>query len=115
MGGEAQVGEGRRAGGPGRVRDGESEEDRHSRAFGRRDAAYSRLSRKVRQFSLCSGPVWVISMVQLGCGLVRTEGVALPRSTEGKKARKDGMARKEEAIYATAIGSLYQNSIGSLS
>jgi hypothetical protein len=59
MGGEAQAGEGRRAGGRGR--DGESEEDRHSRAFGRRDAAHPRISRKVRQFSLCSGPVWAIS------------------------------------------------------
>jgi hypothetical protein len=36
-------------------------------------------------------------MVQLDCGLVRTEGLA-PRSTEGKIARKDGIARKEEFV-----------------
>jgi hypothetical protein len=36
-------------------------------------------------------------IVQFDCGLVRTEGLA-PRSTEGKVARKDGIARKEEFV-----------------
>jgi hypothetical protein len=42
-------------------------------------------------------PLGYSRMVQLDCGLVRTEGLA-PRSTEGKIARKDGIARKEEFV-----------------